>query len=165
MSEEARDDAEEQERPHFEVEPSELDETTHAESLVLYTECQNNIRFSKSLQWRMVAGTLALFALFVAAADMGHGSERFVKTIIDISPFVSAGAICTLVILQAWQNTERSKIRAAAKFLSNYFRAVYRKKSRQRANLHRYVLLSFMILTICVGNFIVVKLLLVRDLP
>lgn len=168
MSNRATNDAEEteeHERPQFEVEPSELDETTHAEALVIYSEAQNNIRFSKNLQWRVLGGALALFTLFVIAADIGHRNPPFVKTVIGLSLFVSAGAIATLIILQSWQNTERSKIRAAGRYLSNYFRAVYRKKSRFKANLDRYILLSLMALTICMGNFVAVKLLLNRFLP
>ena len=48
---------------HFEVEPSELDEATHAEALVLYRDSQDNIRFSKGLQWKTLGGALAIIAL------------------------------------------------------------------------------------------------------
>ena len=34
----------------FGIDPSELDEATHAESVMLYHDSQDNIRFAKALQ-------------------------------------------------------------------------------------------------------------------
>jgi hypothetical protein len=39
------------------------------------------------------------------------------------------------------------------------FRAVYHFKSRTEANIHRYILLSFMAITMLLGNYVLAKLL------
>lgn len=144
---------------HFEVEPSELDEATHAEALVLYRDSQNNIRFSKGLQWKTLGGALAIIALLGLAGWNGERTETYLKTLIVISWAISAGAIYAICILQSWQNTEREKLRKIIAEFSNLFHAVYRLKSRTEANIHRYILLSFMIITMLLGNFVLAKLL------
>jgi hypothetical protein len=144
---------------HFEVEPSELDEATHAEALVLYRDSQDNIRFSKGLQWKTLGGALAIIALLGLAGWNGERTETYLKTLIVISWAISAGAIYAICILQSWQNTEREKLRKIIAEFSNLFHAVYRLKSRTEANIHRYILLSFMIITMLLGNFVLAKLL------
>jgi hypothetical protein len=42
---------------------------------------------------------------------------------------------------------------------SNLFHAVYRIKSRTEANVHRHILLSFMVATILLGNYVSASLL------
>lgn len=138
----------------FEVEPSELDEATHAETLVLYHDSQDNIRFAKGLQWKTMGGTLAIFALLGLTGFNGEHHEGNLKTLIVISWAISAGAIYAICILQSWQNTEREKLRKIVAQLSNLFRAVYRIKSRTEANIHRYVMLVFMVITMLIGNYV-----------
>ena len=41
------------------VVPSDLDEKTHAEMLMIYNECANSVRFAKSQQWTTTGGALA----------------------------------------------------------------------------------------------------------
>jgi hypothetical protein len=48
---------------------SEVDELTHAELLCLYQVSEENIRFSKLLQWRTTGGTLAIYVLFLLMAS------------------------------------------------------------------------------------------------
>ena len=43
------------------VVPSDLDEKTHAEMLMIYNECANSVRFAKSQQWTTTGGALAIF--------------------------------------------------------------------------------------------------------
>jgi hypothetical protein len=138
----------------FEVEPSNLDEATHAESLVLYRDSQDNIRFAKGLQWKTLGGTLAIFALIGFAGFNSDHHEGYLKTLIVISWAISAGAIYAICILQSWQNTEREKLRKVVVQLSNLFRAVYRIKSKTEANVHRYILLGFMAITMLIGNYV-----------
>lgn len=148
-----------EEEARFEIEPSELDETTHAESLILYRDSQDNIRFAKSLQWKTLGGALAIFSLLGFAALNGERQEGHLKTLIVISWAISAGAIYAICILQSWQNTEREKLRKIVGAFSNMFRAVYRLKSRTEANIHRYILLLFMAITMLLGNYVLAKLL------
>lgn len=150
------EDSLEEEAP-FEIEPSELDETTHAESLILYRDSQDNIRFAKSLQWKTLGGALAIFALLGFAGMNGEYKEAYQKTLIVISWAISAGAIYAICILQSWQNTEREKLRKIVGEFSNMFSAVYRLKSRTEANIHRYILLAFMAITMLLGNYVLAK--------
>lgn len=146
-----------EEEPRFEIEPSDLDETTHAESLILYRDSQDNIRFAKSLQWKTLGGALAIFALLGFAGQNGEHTETYQKTLIVISWAISAGSIYAISILQSWQNTEREKLRRIVGEFSNLFGAVYRIKSRTEANIHRYILLAFMAITMLIGNYVLAK--------
>ena len=148
-----------EEEPRFDVKASELDEATHAESLVLCRDSQDNIRFSKSLQWKTLTGALAICALLGFAGWNGEREEAHLKTLIVISSVRSARAIYTICILQSWQNTEREKLRKIIVEFSNLFQALDRTKSRTEANIHRYILLTFMPITMLLGNFVLPKLL------
>lgn len=143
----------------FEVEPSELDEATHAESLTLYRDSQENIRFAKGLQWKTLGGTLAIFALLGFAGFNSDHREGYLKILIVLSWAISAGAIYVVCILQSWQNTEREKLRRIVAELSNLFRAVYRIKSKTEANIHRYLLLAFMAIAMLIGNYVLATVL------
>ncbi len=142
-----------------ELEPSALDEQTHAEALLLYRDAEDNIRFSKGLQWKTLGGTIAIFALIVAACLATRPEAMFVKICIVLSLVVSCGSIYSLSILQSWQNTERQKIDRLIKAFSSLFASVYGLKSRIEANIHRYVLISFMAITILIANYIAASLL------
>lgn len=143
----------------FEVEPSELDEATHAESLTLYRDSQDNIRFAKGLQWKTLGGALGIFVLLAFAGFNSDQREGYLKTLIVISWAISAGAIYAVCILQSWQNTEREKLRKIVAELSNLFHAVYRIKSKTEANIHRYILLAFMAITMLIGNYVLATVL------
>jgi len=155
----AVDEIDEETSMPFEVEPSELDEATHAETLTLYRDSQDNIRFAKGLQWKTLGGTLAIFTLLGFAGFNGEHREGYLKTLIVISWAISGGAIYAICILQSWQNTEREKLRKIVVELSNLFRAVYRIKSKTEANVHRYILLAFMAITMLLGNYVLATLL------
>ena len=148
------DDIEDEAPPPFEVEPSELDEATHAECLTLYQDSQDNIRFAKGLQWKALGGTLAIFAVLGLTGFNGSHRESSLKTLIVISWAISAGAIYAICILQSWQSTERDKLRKIVGEFSNLVRVVYRIKSQTEANIHRYILLAFMAITMLIGNYV-----------
>jgi hypothetical protein len=64
----------------FEIDPSELDEATHAEFVMLYHDSQDNIRFAKAIQWKTVAGTLAIFVLLAIGGFHSGKLEIFLKS-------------------------------------------------------------------------------------
>ena len=144
------DDTEDDAPAPFEVEASDLDETTHAECLVLYRDSEDNIRFSKGLQWKTLGGTLAIFAILGVAGINSDHRESYLKTLIVISWAISAGAIYAISIL---------KLRRIVGEFSNLFRMVYRIKSRTEANIHRYILLAFMVITMLIGNYVLATIL------
>ena len=142
-----------------ELVPSELDELTHAELRTMYRVCQENILFAKSIQWRTVGSTLIVFMLFVVACHFFDKDKFFVKTVTGLSFAFSAGAIYALSIYQSWQGTEREKVRTILDGFSSAARDVHRIKSRIEANIHRYILFAFMVITILIANYLTVVLL------
>ena len=140
----------------FDLKESDLDDLTHAEMLMLYTESANSIRFAKDRQWKSVGATLLTFIGLMFIAHYAENNVVLVKTVAFLSFLVSAAAIYILVLFQVWQNTEREKLREIAKVLSNLFVKVRTIKSSREANYHRYTLLFFMIISLLIGNAILI---------
>jgi len=67
---------------------------------------------------------------------------------------VTMALIFTLVLYQIWQHTELNKIEEISKYFSTAFTRIRRLKSGREANVHRYLLLTFMILTVLLGAVI-----------
>ncbi|NKB20446.1 MAG: hypothetical protein GKS01_08105 [Alphaproteobacteria bacterium] len=143
----------------FEIEPSNLDDSTHTEVIALYADAQDNIRFSKNLQWRAMSGAIVLFVLLVLSCRLTDSGATLVNSVICASFLVSAGAIYSLAILQSWQGTEREKIKEVVGKLSNLSTLVYGLRSRMEANVHRFILLTFMIAGVLGANYFAVVLL------
>tara|TARA_Y100001936_G_scaffold254102_1_gene324885 strand:- start:18200 stop:18697 length:498 start_codon:yes stop_codon:yes gene_type:complete len=143
----------------FEIQPSSLDQATHAEVMALYSDAQDNIRFSKNLQWRTMGGAIILFVILVLACQFTENETFFVNAVICGSFLVSAGAIYSLAILQSWQGTEREKIRELMGKLSNLSTLIHDFKSRMEANIHRYILLAFMIAGVLGANYLSIMML------
>jgi len=138
----------------FENEPSTYDELTHAEMRLLYEESTRSMRFAKYLQWWTVGSTLLVYGAFLAvakfvAADYGYGNKLTALIII-----LTIAVIATLIIYQFWQHTELVKIERIAKGFSTAFRHTRSIKSKLEANIHRYLLLAFMILTVISGSVV-----------
>src|SRR5512139_3771079 len=91
-------------------EPSSLEESTHAELLMMYNECALSIRFAKHQQWQSMGGILALFVLLAVYASYVGDSVWALKSTIAFSLLASIGGIYALMIYQFWQNTEREKL-------------------------------------------------------
>ncbi|TQV78419.1 hypothetical protein [Denitrobaculum tricleocarpae] len=144
------------EEEEFELQASDLDDLTHAELLMLYTESANSIRFAKAQQWKSVGATLLVFAGLMLVAHFAKTNIQLVKTAAFTSFLFSAAALYTLVLYQVWQNTEREKLREIAKALSNLFVKIRTIKSSREANYHRYTLLCFMAVAILLGNAILI---------
>ncbi len=89
-------------------------------------------------------------------AHYAANNVALVKTVAFLSFLISAAAIYILVLFQVWQNTEREKLREIAKALSNLFVKVRTIKSSREANFHRYTLLFFMIISLLIGNTILI---------
>ncbi|WP_282609973.1 hypothetical protein [Pelagibius sp. Alg239-R121] len=140
----------------FALEASELDEASHAEMLMLYSESADSIRFAKAQQWKSVGATLLVFAGMITVARVTQSDILLIKTVAFLSFMVAAAAIYTLVLYQVWQNTEREKLREISKAFSNLFIKIRTIKSSREANVHRYTLLIFMIFSILIGNAILI---------
>jgi hypothetical protein len=134
------------------LEPSEVDELTHAELLCLYQDAEMNIRFAKLMQWCLTGSVILIFVMLVfLGANQERGGVKLNLTLAVITQIATPLAIYVLAILQSWQKTERQKIRTVLEHLSSLARDVYGTKSRMMANIERYVLLACMVLTILTG--------------
>lgn len=138
------------------VTPSELDELTHAEMLSLYTASSETNRFAKHQQWGTLIGTLGLFVLLGVIGNNAYAGTFLFKLVIVTSLVLSAGAIYSLIIYQFWQNAEREKLNFIAGYLSNLTHLVREMVTERERNVHRYVLLFFMVASIGLGNWLLI---------
>ncbi len=133
---------------------SEVDERTHAELLCMYQDSEQNIRFSKLIQWRMTAAALAIFVLFALLAQSYSTNGNMTKILVIFTCLVWAISICILIIFQMWQGTERGKIQLITSRLSSLAREVHNRKLKLAADIERYMLLSFMCCAVFTGGFL-----------
>ena len=135
---------------------SDLDDKTHAEMLMMYTECAHSVRFAKSQQWTTTAGALSLFVILGILGQFGPHYGFMIQAIIIVSMVVSGGTLYSLAIYQFWQQAERAKLNMIAERFSNVLRDVRGVLTRREANIHRYILLFFMIVVILVANWLLI---------
>lgn len=139
------------------IQASDLDEFTHTELCMLYKESADSLRFAKHLQWWTVGSTLVVFFAFIAIADFVGADKTFAKVLTGLVILIAMSAIFALILYQFWQYNELLKIQKIADHMSSLFRDIRKLKSRREANIHRYVILSFMIGSIvwagCVAFF------------
>jgi hypothetical protein len=138
------------------VVPSDLDEKTHAEMLMMYTECANSVRFAKSQQWTTTAGALSIFVALGILGEAGPHYGFLTTAIVVISMVVSGATIYSLAIFQFWQQAERGKLNMIADRFSNVLRDVRAYLPPREANIHRYILLFFMLATILTANWLLI---------
>jgi hypothetical protein len=134
-----------------ENEPSMLDELTHAELSLLYKESTDTVRFAKNLQWWTVGSTLITFLALIGIARMVSADRVFTSQITGVVILLTMAVIFTLVVYQFWQHTELAKIEVISRNFSSMFTDIRRMKSRREANVHRYLLLGFMIAVVLMG--------------
>jgi uncharacterized membrane protein YcjF (UPF0283 family) len=128
--------------------PSELDERTHAEMLMLYHEAVKTSRFGKAQQWRSMAiGVAAIFGLGVLGANVSEDAFLF-RLAQFLGVVIGLAAIYLIVFYQFWQNTEREKLVRIMARLSNLSRSIRGMSSAREASLRRLMVLGFMILVI-----------------
>src|SRR4026208_508334 len=89
------------------VVPSDLDEKTHAEMLMIYNECANSVRFAKSQQWTTTGGALAIFMALGILGELGPHYGFLTTAIIIISMVVSGGRIYLLAVFPVLQEGQR----------------------------------------------------------
>jgi hypothetical protein len=128
--------------------PSDLDERTHAEMLMLYHEAVKTSRFGKLQQWRALAiGVFVVFGLGVLGAHVPEDAFLF-RLVQFLAVVVGLAATYLIVFYQFWQNTERDKLVRIMSRLSNLSRSIRGMSSGREASLRRFVVLGFMILVI-----------------
>ena len=135
---------------------SDLDEKTHAEMLMMYSECAHSVRFAKSQQWTSTGGALAIFVMLGVLGEVGPHYGFLTTAIIIISMIVSGATIYSLAIFQFWQQAERGKLNMIADRFSNVLRDVRAYLPPREANVHRYILLFFMLALVLVSNWLLI---------
>lgn len=138
---------------------SPLDERTHAEMRLLYQESTETIRFAKTKQWKTLGATLLLFGSVLILNYVYPASQGFSHVLMVMGLMVAGGAIYALAIYQAWQDTERKKLNAITRHFSSLTHRVRGIKSRRDANIFRYMLLTFLISGVVMGEVIVLMVL------
>jgi hypothetical protein len=134
-----------------EIEPSALDEATHAELRMLYTESARTVLFAKSHQWKTVGSILVLFVVLVLIGKFFANSQEFINNLQILVLLATPASILVLITCQFWQHTEHEMQVGIARNFSNVFHQARGLKSRIEANVHRYTLLLFMIAIQCIG--------------
>lgn len=134
-----------------ENQPSSLDELTHAELGFLYQESTETVRFAKTQQWWTVGATLLVFGAVVGVAKLVSADKGYLDLLTVVIILLTMAVIFTLVVYQMWQHTEAMKIEMIAGHYSDLFRRVRRLKSRNEANIQRYLLLVFMVFAVILG--------------
>jgi hypothetical protein len=128
--------------------PSELDERTHAEMLMLYHEAVKASGFGKVQQWRSMAiGVAAIFGLGMLGAYVPEDAFLF-RLVQFLGVVIGLAAIYLIVFYQFWQNTEREKLVRIMARLSNLSRSIRGMSSAREASLRRFMVLGFMVLVI-----------------
>ena len=130
---------------------SSLDELTHAELGFLYQESTETVRFAKTQQWWTVGSTLLVFGALVGIAKLVSADKGYIDLLTVVIILLTMAVIFTLVVYQMWQHTEMMKIEQIAARYSDLFREVRKLKSRNEANIQRYLLLAFMVFTVTIG--------------
>ncbi len=134
--------------------PSSYDELTHAEMRLLYEDSSKNVRFAKYLQWWTLGSTLVVDGAFLAIAKFVSADMDYANKLTAMIIVLTTAVIATLIIYQFWQYTELRKIDKISKGFSTAFRRVRVVKSKLEANIHRYLLLIFMILAVIMGSIV-----------
>jgi len=134
-----------------EFEPSALDELTHAEMSLLYRESTDTVRFAKQLQWWTMGSTLLAYLALIAVAKLVVADRAFTGQLTLVVIILAMVVIFTLSVYQFWQHTELAKIEEISRHMSSLFSKIRRFKSRREANVHRHLLLAFMICGILLG--------------
>mgnify|MGYP001056020241 CR=1 FL=1 len=135
---------------------SDLDEKTHAEMLMMYSECASSVRFAKSQQWTTTGGALAIFMALGILGEVAPHYGFITTAIVIISMIVSGASIYSLAIFQFWQQAERGKLNMISDRFSNVLRDVRAYLPPREANVHRYILLFFMLATILTANWLLI---------
>jgi hypothetical protein len=138
----------------FENTPSDLDEASHAELVLMINQSSASLLFAKDIQWKSVGAALVVFGANIAIAHYSSVDRFLISLLGWFSIVLAAGTIFVLAMYQAWQVNELGKINAAEAHFSTLYRNVRDLKSRREGNFHRYTLLACMVVLVLSGAFV-----------
>jgi len=137
------------------VTPSALDPHTHAEMQMLYRESTETLRFVKNHQWKTVGATLMVYFALIFVAGFIDAERELTRQFMGITITVCCASIFMLVLYQFWTHNEQTKINNMQPHMSSLFADIRALKSKREGNIHRYVLLLFMMIVIILGALVV----------
>lgn len=137
------------------VTPSALDTHTHAELQLLYSESTETLRFVKNHQWKTVGATLMVFVALIFIAGFVDANAQVAQQFMGITITICCAAIFMLILYQFWTHNEQVKIDHMQPHMSSLFAEIRGLKSKREGNIHRYLLLTFMMIAIVLGAFVV----------
>lgn len=145
--------------PQREVLP-ELDTETRREFIALYTDASANIRFAKSQQWHMLIYFSALCIGVVAVGVwLRWGDVSLIAFLFYLVWIFSLATVGTILMLQSWQGSEAKKQAFIRAHLGELTRTALAQKSRVTGDVHRYVMLAFMLLYVEMATLAVSRML------
>lgn len=136
--------------------PSELDEMTHLEIGLLYDDTTRTIRFAKGIQWKAVSSSLLIFIVLIGLAKFITAAEPFINMLKIAIIFSAMASISLLLIFQFWQHAESQKITSMEALYSSAFSVIRKRKSKLEANIHRYIILLFMVSAVILGAYVTI---------
>tara|TARA_R110000868_G_scaffold296171_2_gene556429 strand:+ start:385 stop:894 length:510 start_codon:yes stop_codon:yes gene_type:complete len=144
---------------HHDTHPD-IDSETRQEFLALYTDASANIRFAKAQQWH----TLIYFsALCVGVVAVGvwlrWGDVSLVRFLFYLVWVFSLATVGTILMLQSWQSSEAKKQTFMRVHFDELTRMAMAQKSRFTSDVHRYIMLGFMLFYVEMATFAVSRML------
>ncbi|WP_193181469.1 hypothetical protein [Nisaea sediminum] len=138
----------------------ELDAETRQEFIALYTDASENLRFAKAQQWH----TLVYFsALCVGVVAVGvwlrWGDVSLIAFLFYLLWIFSLATVGTILMLQSWQSGEAKKQAFIRAHLGELTRAALAQKSGVTGDVHRYMMLAFMLLYVEMATLAVSRML------
>ncbi|MEO9899277.1 MULTISPECIES: hypothetical protein [Alphaproteobacteria] len=145
---------------HHDTTHLDIDSDTRQEFLALYTDASENIRFAKAQQWN----TLIYFsALCVGVVAVGvwlrWGDVSLIGFLFYLVWLFSLATVGTILMLQGWQSSEARKQSFMRAHLGELTRTALAQKSRFASDVHRYIMLGFMLLYVEMATFAVSRML------
>ncbi|MTI09901.1 hypothetical protein [Curvivirga aplysinae] len=139
------------EEDELELIPSELDDRSHAELLMMYNESALSIRFQKTSQWKALA--MGVFILLTIIVFCEYSPDRLygiAPWLIIISTVTTTIFGYVIFVYHLLQSLERKKIVKISESFSNLFQEIRSIKSPVETAFHRYTLLLVM-LSVLIG--------------
>lgn len=140
--------------------PSDLDEATHAEYLMLFEEGGRNILFAKRQQWRVLEYFTLLSLSIVAICALTPVAANIARFLAYFLLFAGGAMILTLGMLQVWQFGEGRKREALTQALSSNTRIILRRRGSLSRDIHRFAILLILLLLVVVTDLAAFRILL-----
>ncbi len=131
-----------------------LDPLTHAEFLVFWRHAVDNIRYSKTMQWRILIYYSAICVFSVTVCMCLYWTDETLTRFLFYTTWLfSFCSITVLVSLQIWQAGEQRRIDFMISKMGSWTKDAASIRSRIAGDFQRYSILGLMILYIEMASF------------